>query len=254
MATAEIDGFDNSYRVKLISVASLRFSDPSRLEQVVFDVTPIVSESRTVDYSGVTPIHMPGGIQIYKKTNSRTFEISAHLISRNRDDATENMYRLQTLRGWTMPYFGTGSDSASGVRSQQAASDEELTSRTDQTATSDNQSAGSGESLEVILKRLKAGVNLLGAPPDVLYFYAYSKPVTKRGSDALVNLNRIPVVITNLSFDYPEDVDYMPTNFGNKEPMPVKMDVRISLVETHSPVEYQEFSLADYKAGRLASF
>jgi hypothetical protein len=224
---------------------------------VSFDVTPAFSESGSVDYSAITPIHMPGGIQVYKKTNSRTFTIGAKLISRTVAEATQNLVYLQTLRAWRMPYFGSRSSSRNRTQPQQS-------SDTDQRVTEAQRTKNAQARINA------AKVELLGAPPPVLYLYAYSTSDNsgdKNGrSQSLygVNINRVPVVLTELSIVYPEDVDYLPT-FNkvangspivdkNSEPFPVKMDVNITLVETHSPAEYEKFSLQKYKMGQLVNF
>lgn len=200
------------YKVRLFAVRGF----PS--ERVIFEVSPTVSESRSVEYSPVSPVHMPGSIQVYKRTGSRSFSIGAKFVSRNIAQATQNMQYLQTLRGWTMPYFGL---------------------RTHLDATLQNKDTGP----------------MLGAPPDVLYLYAYSDASganNDRDGAFQTNLKKIPVVITNLSFDYPEDVDYIPTASG--DPFPVKMEVKIDLAETHSPKGYEEFSLSLFKQGKLVQF
>ena len=94
---------------------------------------------------------------------------------------------------------------------------------------------------------------MLGAPPDVLYLYAYSSP-TSRDGKSHVNINRVPVVLSQLGIQYPDDVDYIHTFYANLEPMPTKMSVTLMLLETHSPFEYEQFSLQNFKAGRLNHF
>lgn len=231
----------------------MRFGDTTRIaaSQVVFEVTPSFTENRTADYAAVTPVHMPGSIQMYRNTSSRQFDIGAHLISRNGLDAAKNKRYLQTLRGWMMPYFG----------STDTLTTENYTSRADT-----NVFRGSGKGLsqdqidELSYERLKSeGVQLRGAPPDVLYLYAYSaesSSTTGARSQSTSNINRIPVVMTSLNITYPEDVDYIPVigGSGGTEPFPVKMDVTLSLVETHSPQEFERFDLAAYKSGTLANF
>ncbi len=209
--TPEADDTKFGYKVRLFAVRDF----PSG-ERVVFDVSPTLSESRTVEYNQVAPVHMPGSIQIYKRTGSRTFSLGAKLISRNTSQATNNIQILQLLRGWCMPYFGIADRGSEGQLGSDATS-------------------------------------MLGAPPDVLYLFAYSAGTggDDRTGDP-VNLKKVPVVITNLSFDYPEDVDYIATASG--EPFPVKMDVKLDLLETHSPASYEEFSLMDFKLGKLAQF
>lgn len=211
------------YKVRLF--AARRFPT----ERVIFEVSPTLSESRTVEYAGVNPVHMPGSIQIYKRTNSRTWSLGAKFISRNTSQATENMKYLQLLRGWTMPYFG-------------------LRSNYDRFTTADEFTTTNREAIE-------DGTAMLGAPPDVLYLYAYSdskNSTSDRTSMAETNIKKMPVVITSLSFDYSPEVDYIATASG--EPFPVKMEVKIDLTETHSPNGYEEFSLSMFKNGQLVQF
>lgn len=219
--TNDQDAF--GYKVRLFAVRNF----PN--ERVIFEVSPTVSEGRTVEYNAVNPIHMPGSIQVYKRTGSRTFSVGAKFISRNVSQASMNMQYLQQLRGWTMPYFG--------LRSHYDVDTTAADARYDSA------------------KKISDAGSMLGAPPDVLYFYAYSSGAGSGGDRAgafQTNLKKIPVVITGLNFDYPDDVDYIPT--ANGDPFPVKMDVRIELAETHSPKGYEEFSLSMFKQGRLVQF
>lgn len=92
--------------------------------------------------------------------------------------------------------------------------------------------------------------SMLGAPPPILFFSAYSnenspKPTSKNYKD-------IPTVITNLDGTFPNNIDYIQTLFN--EPFPIRMDVTLSLTETHSPREYENFSLSQYKNGELPFF
>lgn len=258
----------NNYKVRLISVASLiKGTSTGDVSQVAFDVTPTFTESRSVEYSQITPVHMPGGIQVYKHTNSRTFSLGVKLISRTITEASLNKIRLQTLRGWTMPYFGStttysGSSSASQASANQQAAD---------TATGSSERAltPTERANNAVSRAASSGIELRGAPPDVLYLYAYSTSANdgsvstnERPADYAVNINRVPVVITSLDITYPDDVDYLPTytDITNKtidqysEPFPVKMDISIQLAETHSPREYEQFDLLKYKRGALAGF
>jgi len=207
------------FKVRLFAVRNF----PS--DYVVFEASPTLNEARSVEYAAVTPVHMPGSIQIYKRTNSRTWSISAKFVSRNQQQATANMMYLQKLRGWTMPYFGLRSN-VDGF----------------------TQPYGSTDPVE-------DSSSMLGAPPDVLYFYAYSdhRNASKDRELGLVNLKKIPVVMTSLNIAYPEDVDYIPV-VGTGEPFPVKMDVTLELAETHAPKGYEQFSLSMFKRGQLVQF
>ena len=253
---------ENNYKVRLISVASFMGTAGLR-EQVIFDVTPKFSESREVEYAPITPVHMPGSIQVYKNTKSRTFTIGARFVSRTVAEATQNMRYLQRLRGWTMPYFGASStlDSTSQQIRNNAKTGQ---TRTDQlTGSGDDRVLTPEESMEIRQSQMQTGTELLGAPPDVLYLYAYSTSKNDGNSSGRptisgVNINRIPVVMTSLNITYPDDVDYIPTNSNGSpdisEPFPIKMDVDITLIETHSPREYEQFDLIKYKRGVLVNF
>jgi len=257
----------NNYKVRLISVASLANSAP---EQVVFNVTPRFSETREVEYTPLTPVHMPGSVQVFKNSKSRNFSIGAHFISRTIEEATINMIYVQTLRGWTMPYFGATSTIGAGAAGLKKSTTNQvkatITSALTSAAADRELSDSEANRIAQQSKNSELNVELLGAPPDVLYLYAYSSGNNSgtggygstRPTTYGVNINKIPVVITSLSITYPEDVDYLPT-YSNRdttvsEPFPIKMDVDISLVETHSPREYEQFDLLKYKRGVLVNF
>lgn len=218
------------YKVRLFAVRNFPQS------YVIFEASPVLSESRSVEYAGVTPVHLPGSIQIYKRTNSRTFSLQGKLISRNRQQATTNMKYLQLLRGWTMPYFG-------------------IRSATDANTEDNGNFQGTDISSASVLANVSS--SMLGAPPDVLYLYAYSGTIGSRTdrteAQGKVNIKKLPVVVTSLNITYPEDVDYIPV-YDTGEPFPVKMDVTIELSETHSPQGYEKFSLGMFKRGQLVQF
>lgn len=218
----------NQYKVKLRSQVNQTV--------VAFDVTPEITETRNVNYTTLEPVHMPGGIHVYKGTSSRVFNINnVRLVSRTREEAAKNLYRLNQLRGWAMPYFG------------------------------------------------KTNSRLIGAPPDVLALSAYatgpqdsanvSTPrtdgETSEGSENFLRRNRptnihnIPVVLQQISIPYPSDVDYIDTmriefNDGTTieegVPFPALMTIDMVLLETHSPNEFANFNLKDYRRGKLETF
>jgi hypothetical protein len=242
----------NNYKVRLVPVSKWKSGDITTIRQsgVVFEATPNFTESRSAEYEALAPIHMPGSIQVYKRTNSRTFSIGAHLLSRNVDDARTNMRYLQLLRSWMLPYFGKTD-----------------TLHANQQANRDSRRQSGNSSGQTQEERITSeGVQLRGAPPDVLFLYAYSanQDGQRSMSTPIINIARVPVVMTNLEITYPEDVDYIPVaevdadgqliNMDKAQPFPRKMDVTISLIETHSPREYEEFDLLSYKMGNLTGF
>jgi hypothetical protein len=220
-------------------------------EMVTFNVSPDVSESRTVNYKTVDPIHAPGQIYAFVNSSSRTFQLSAvKLISRTRDEAQKNLNILWMLRGWTLPAFGT--DPLSGdIREKRR---EETSRRLKELNSMEYNSPEHKQRVaEYTAGKRSAelfGVDLRGSPPQVLQFSAYAHD--GHFGNVPNHINRVPVVITSLNIPYPSDVDYFPTPTG--VPMPSIMSIDISLAETHSPKEYENFSLTDYKNGKLAGF
>ena len=237
----------NKFKVRLVS--ALAGGDT-----VYFDTTPSVSESGGVEYSSVSLVHMPGEIQVYKGTKSRAFSISAKLISRTSAEASDNIGKLQSLRSWRMPYFGVNSSSTVDVNAKRTKQNI-LTN----TNSANNTPGSTISSLTNAEKNRKALVSaqsteLLGSPPEILFLYAYSSSAddNRQNVDYYLNLNRIPVVLTDLSIEYPDDVDYIPTMEG--QPFPTRMTVSVSLMETHSPREFERFSLQLFKVGELKNF
>lgn len=189
---------DESHKVKLRRISG-GDEDTAGLSIVAFDVMPQVTESRTVQYEPVAPPQFPGAFQKYKGTDSVQWTINATLISRTTEEATRNLDLLNTLRGWTMPYFGSNT----GNRYKQQ----------------------------------------LGAPPPVLEFSGFRSGM----------IGPVPVVITSLNWDFPREVDYLPTTRndgrGNVTPFPSVMQVSILVVESFSTQQFNRFSLQDYRRG-----
>lgn len=214
---------ENKFKVKLTS------QSPGSTRRVVFDVTPDLTESAQVDYKSVQPVHMPGTIYVYGSTSSRTFDISnIRLVSRSQEEASNNLKILQTLRSWTKNVFGEGSVD-------------------DNTINVDNRSVLLNSATSTTFEEQSA-LDVLGAPPEVLLLTAYSNETNL----SMQHLNRIPVVIQQVSIPYPSDQDYIPSTEG--VPMPMIMTLSMTLLESHSPLEFENFSLADYRNGILKNF
>jgi hypothetical protein len=239
-------------KARLVSLAN-----PS--EFIIFDVSPSIAEERTVNYQSLNPVHMPGSIWMYQNTESRTFSITAKMVSRTPQEARKNLEYHNRLRGWCMPYFGA----TTAQQERQKASARGNNNPTQNTATSPTGRTATN--------------NLLGSPPDVLSFSAYSDGVgvtsgsSANGQNRLVrygNISRIPVVIRNFAFTYPNDVDYIPTSGGGPNfdqlkdpeglfqvPFPMTIEYTIGLLEVHSPLEYAtKFDLSAFKQGILTEF
>ena len=65
----------------------------------------------------------------------------------------------------------------------------------------------------------------------------------------------VPVVITSLNWNWPRDVDYIPaaSDDGQLIPFPVVIQVAIQCVESLSTQEFNNFNLADYRAGNFST-
>lgn len=238
------DMIENPYKVRLTVAGSVT-------ETVSFDASPTVSENRNVNYTSLEPLHAPGQIQVYKNTSSRNFQLSdVKLISRTLEEADRNMEKLWLLRAWCMPRFGNNSTTLNSLqrnRRRRRAGGLEI-------------DVDKGLSAADISG--KYGTELLGAPPPILYLSAYSKQVgetTKNSRTGTTNtwevtqhINRVPVVLQQLTIPYPNDTDYVTTSNG--VPMPSIMNIDLALLETHSPNSYEGFSLNDFKQGILQGF
>jgi len=242
---AENTGNSNS-KVRLVSAQN-------RNRRVNFRASPQVTENRNVNYNTLEPLHAPGQIQVYKNTASRSFSISdLKLISRTQKEADDNMKILWQLRAWTMPRFGNSSTLDARERSNRA----------DPFNAPDVSQYGPDDfSSQKAFSQYAYGTELLGAPPEVLYLSAYSRDVGsdrvegKRGTRnwrIAQHLNKIPVVIQQLTIPYPNDVDYITTT--TNVPIPIIMNLDLSLIETHSPNAYEAFSLDDFRKGTLRGF
>lgn len=209
-----------AYKVKLVHKASNT--------TIEFDAAPEISETGAVAYRTVDPMHSPGGIQVYTNTASRTFSLGGiKLFSRNQMEATKNYNKLQILRSWRYPTFGATLEDDPLFGSQQ-----------------------------------------LGCPPAVLELSAYSLSGSDGSTNGTANglIYRVPVVISSLTINYPTDCDYISTvNLGQSQPVelkhipsgipvPVIFPVEISLMESHTPEQYMQFSLTDLKRGKMVGF
>ena len=75
---------------------------------VIFDAMPQIQEQGSANYESFTPIQHPGEILKYKGSSARSWNITAHFISRTSAEATRNLYMLNLIRSWRMPYYGQG--------------------------------------------------------------------------------------------------------------------------------------------------
>lgn len=223
---------NNLYKVKLRSQVTNMV--------VAFDVSPEITETRNVNYKTLEPVHMPGGIHVYGNTSSRIFNINnIRLVSRSREEASKNLWRLNLMRSWAMPYFGVDNTSLVGAPPDVLALSAYSSGPTDSANArfpNDSQAARPAER--------EQDANFL-----------------KR--ERPTNIHNIPVVLQQISIPYPSDTDYIQTaertfNDGTTiaagVPFPTIITVDVVLMETHSPREYARFNLKKYRQGLLDSF
>ena len=231
---------DQQDKQNLLKVRLTNSADRTRRERVIFDVTPDLIENTNINYKSIDPVHAPGQILVYGSTSSRTFNISnIKLVSRTVAEADKNLRILWTLRGWRSPRFGRSTLDRDERTLREQFGDINF---------------GSQEQKDQVFEYWKGeglfGNELRGEPPAVLYLSAYSR-FNSLGNQ-MEHINQVPVVINQLSIPYPSDVDYIPTS--NQVPMPIIMNVDLTLLETHSPREYETFDLSRFKAGKLGNF
>lgn len=86
----------------------------------------------------------------------------------------------------------------------------------------------------------------LGAPPPVLKFSGW------RGL-----AGEVPVVINQLSWNFPKDCDWIPCGVfdseGKEVPFPTVMTVNVSMVESFSPDQVNGFDLVAFRNGRMVN-
>jgi len=74
--------------------------------RVIFEVTPgSLTESRTANYDPWSLVHLPTDLYAYRNTSSRTWAISAMIVSRTPQEAEANSKILNTVRSWVLPDF-----------------------------------------------------------------------------------------------------------------------------------------------------
>ena len=77
---------------------------------VVFDITPTISEGRSASYDSAQILHHPGEILKYRSTSARTWNITATFMSRSPEEASKNLTYINLLRSWVMPFYGVGTE------------------------------------------------------------------------------------------------------------------------------------------------
>ena len=177
-------------------------------EEVIFNVTPVISEARTVNYVD-QGLPAPQGLIVYETTNNRRWSISAKFVSRNLVEANFTFMYMNLLKSWAIPQ----------------------------------------------------DPNVVGgifARPPILRLNGYKD-----------QFKNIPVVLTSLNINFPEDVDYIETPSAM---VPIIQNIDLELVESHQIVTLSfiqgsvsdasadplgwdsEFNLQKFKLGQLPGY
>jgi len=88
--------------------------------------------------------------------------------------------------------------------------------------------------------------NDYGTPPPVLLFEYLGE----------YGFNKIPVVISNFTIQYPDDVDYVPVTFGDKVTyVPTRSNIMLNLTTAYTPHRVRRnFSINNVANGTLPGF
>jgi len=155
------------------------FRDGNSVERVVFEASPTLGESRSVEYVD-QGLPGPVGIVVYRVTQNRRFSLSVKIVSRTVAEAQENYKYVNLLRSWLVPQESNVGEDVSEDSGDKSA--------------------------------------FRGRPP-ILRLSGYRN-----------QFHNIPVVISELSITYPEDVDYIETDIAT---VPIIQSIEISLIEAH---------------------
>lgn len=99
------DNQTDSFKVKIWQDPQF---DDGLPNMVILEVMPTIDESQSINYDSFSPIQHPGEIQKYRGTGARTWSISTRLISRTMAEAEANLYTINIIRSWAMPFYGQG--------------------------------------------------------------------------------------------------------------------------------------------------
>ena len=183
---------------------------------------------------------MPGGIYVYGGTTSRNYQVNnIRLVSRTSAEATKNLYRLNILRSWAMPYFGVNSLGLIGAPPDVLALSAYARGSADTARTQSKVVQEVGTEAETDQSTAKDNARVRAT-----------------------NIQNVPCVLQQISIPYPSDTDYIPTAEDTIQgvkidagvPFPTIMTVDLVLMETHSPNEYAKFDLKKFRAGKLDNF
>lgn len=85
------------------AISTIRIYEQSTGSYVNFSVSPDISENKSTNYIEVSDIRKPASLMIFMASPSRTFSLSAKLISRTSEEALKNFRDLNLMKSWAMP-------------------------------------------------------------------------------------------------------------------------------------------------------
>lgn len=103
------DHYARNNRIRLVSTLADNMPDTAEgkinttRETVTFDLTPIMSESKSVIYAEIADIRQAASILVFGGSPSRKWSINATFMSRTEEEANATWKNIQLLRSWTVP-------------------------------------------------------------------------------------------------------------------------------------------------------
>lgn len=94
-------------KIRLVSTLISSGADSGKVntgtEQIVFNLSPEISESKQVIYAEIGDIRQAASILIYGGSPSRKWSVSAKFLSRTPQEADATWKSIQLLKSWTNP-------------------------------------------------------------------------------------------------------------------------------------------------------
>lgn len=85
------------------AITTVRIYEQTTGSYVNFNVSPEISESKSVNYIEVSELRKAASLMIFLGSPSRNFTINAKLVSRTSEEAERNYRDLQLMKSWAMP-------------------------------------------------------------------------------------------------------------------------------------------------------
>lgn len=235
---------------------AIKLSARNSTDYVLFNITPEMSEQRSVSYAEISDLRLPASILIYMGSPSRRFSINAKFLARTQTEADISFKYMNLLKSWCVTdskrYLGSPKNSS--VVGNYSTLNPNLTPAQSGTANPNPDSAPppptnpTSNPTSVPIKApatVTASDDLFYQTPQVLYLTGYG-----------TQFRSIPVVVRDLNITFPTDVDYIQNSTGAW--VPILQDIGISLQEARNVYSQKgastaiaQFDLSAFKAGTL---